>query len=171
MLSELPESIHCFHMNKIHLLVALNWSLNDSNQAYETSAASTRSPWSIALTSLKDPMNVLLAVTAIVGIVVGQPDSAVILAILVALNVILGTRQELAAHASAQALDTQQVPVARVRRSGAVEELEATALVPGDLLLIEAGDIVPADCRITEAAALEVTESEQNSFLTYGRSR
>ena len=63
------------------------------------------------------------------------------------------------AHASVQALETQQVPVARVRRGGTVEELEATALVPGDLLLVEAGDIVPADCRLVEAAALEVTES------------
>jgi Ca2+-transporting ATPase len=121
--------------------------------------APTPSAWSIALAILKDPMNLLLAITAIVGILVGQPDTAVLVAILVGLNVVLGTKQEVAAHASVQALDTQQVPVARVRRGGAIEELEATALVPGDLLLIEAGDIVPADCRITEAAALEVTES------------
>lgn len=117
------------------------------------------SAWDIALAILKDPMNLLLAVTAVVGILVGQPDTALLVAILVGLNVILGTKQELAAQASVQALDTAQVPVARVRRGGSVEELEATALVPGDLLLIEAGDIVPADCRITEAAALEVTES------------
>lgn len=117
------------------------------------------SGWAVALAILKDPMNLLLAVTAIVGIVVGQPDTAVLVAILVGLNVILGTRQELAAHASVKALDTAQVPVARVRRGGSIEELEATALVPGDLLLIEAGDIVPADCRLVEAATLEVTES------------
>ncbi|MCP4452043.1 MAG: metal-transporting ATPase, partial [Planctomycetes bacterium] len=117
------------------------------------------STWDVALTILKDPMNLLLAITAIVGIVVGQPDTALLVAILVGLNVVLGTKQELAAHASVQALDTTQVPVARVRRGGSVEELEATALVPGDLLLIEAGDIVPADCRLVEAASLEVTES------------
>ncbi len=117
------------------------------------------SGWSVALEILKDPMNLLLAVTAIVGVVVGQPDTAVLVAVLVGLNVVLGTKQELAARASVQALDAQQVPVARVRRGGGVEELEATVLVPGDLLLIEAGDIVPADCRVLEAAALEVTES------------
>jgi len=117
------------------------------------------SAWSVALAILKDPMNLLLAITAVVGILVGQPDTAVLVAILVGLNVILGTRQELAALASVQALDTQQTPLARVRRDGGVEELAATALVPGDLLLIEAGDIVPADCRLVEASALEVTES------------
>ena len=95
------------------------------------------SGWAVALAILKDPMNLLLAVTAIVGIVVGQPDTAVLVAILVGLNVVLGTRQELAAHASVKALDTAQVPVTRVRRGGTIEELEATALVPGDLLLIE----------------------------------
>jgi magnesium-transporting ATPase (P-type) len=105
--------------------------------------APTPSAWSVALAILKDPMNLLLAITAIVGILVGQPDTAVLVAILVGLNVVLGTKQELAAQASVQALDTQQIPVARVRRGGAVEELEATALVPGDLLLIEAGDSVP----------------------------
>ena len=117
------------------------------------------SPWAVAMAILKDPMNLLLAITAAVGIAVGQPDTALLVAILVGLNVVLGTKQELAAHASVQALDTAQVPVARVRRGGGLEELQATELVPGDLLLIEAGDIVPADCRLVQAATLEVTES------------
>lgn len=121
--------------------------------------AASPSAWDVALAILKDPMNILLAVTAAVGVVVGQPDTAVLVAILVGLNVVLGTKQELAARASVEALDTQQVQMARVRRGGAVEEIETTALVPGDLLMLEAGDIVPADCRIVESAALEATES------------
>ncbi len=123
--------------------------------------APTPSAWSIALAILirKDPMNLLLIAAAILGIIVGQADTALLVTILVSLNVVLGTRQELAAQASVQALETQQVPVARVRRDGAVEELKATELVPGDLLMIEAGDIVPADCRIVESAALEASES------------
>ena len=121
--------------------------------------APSPSAWDVALAILKDPMNILLAVTAAVGVVVGQPDTAVLVAILVGLNVVLGTKQELAARASVEALDTQQVQMARVRRGGTVEEIETTALVPGDLLMLEAGDIVPADCRIVESAALEATES------------
>ena len=117
------------------------------------------SAWGVALAILKDPMNILLAVTAAVGVVVGQPDTAVLVAALVGLNVALGTKQELAARASVEALDTQQVRMARVRRGGTVEEIETTVLVPGDLLMLEAGDIVPADCRIVESAALEATES------------
>ncbi len=121
--------------------------------------APSPSTWDVALAILKDPMNILLAVTAAVGVVVGQPDTAVLVAILVGLNVVLGTKQELAARASVEALDAQQIQMARVRRGGAVEELETATLVPGDLLMLEAGDIVPADCRIVESAALEATES------------
>src|SRR4029453_6590958 len=52
-----------------------------------------------------------------------------------------------------------QVPHARVRRAGHVEEIESTALVPGDVVLLEAGDVVPADGRILSSATLEVQEA------------
>ena len=52
------------------------------------------------------------------------------------------------ALASVEALAQLQVPMARVRRSGSVEEVDSTGLVPGDVVLIEAGDLVPADARI-----------------------
>ena len=58
-----------------------------------------------------------------------------------------------------EALAKLQVPHARVRRSGQVEQIESTALVPGDIVLLEAGDVVPADGRIASSATLEVQEA------------
>ena len=71
----------------------------------------------------------------------------------------MGTSQELKARASVEALAQLQVPHARVRRSGRVEEVESTELVPGDVVLLEAGDVVPADGRILTSATLEVQEA------------
>jgi P-type Ca2+ transporter type 2C len=78
---------------------------------------------------------------------------------LVIFNVVMGTSQELKALASVEALAQLQVPVARVRRSGQVEEVDSTNLVPGDVVLLEAGDVVPADGRIIVSASLEVQEA------------
>ena len=78
---------------------------------------------------------------------------------LVSFNVVMGTNQELKALASVEALAQLQVPQARVRRSGQVEEVDSTGLVPGDVVLIEAGDLVPADARIVTSATLEVQEA------------
>ncbi len=61
--------------------------------------------------------------------------------------------------ASVEALAQLQVPMARVRRSGSVEQVDSTGLVPGDVVLIEAGELVPADARIITAASLEVQEA------------
>jgi P-type Ca2+ transporter type 2C len=77
----------------------------------------------------------------------------------VTFNVVMGSNQELKARASVEALAQLQVPQARVRRSGQVEEVESTQLVPGDIVLLEAGDVVPADGRIVSSASLEVQEA------------
>ena len=78
---------------------------------------------------------------------------------LVTFNVVMGTNQEMKARASVEALAKLQVPHARVRRSGEVEEVDSTTLVPGDIVLLEAGDVVPADGRIVSSATLEVQEA------------
>src|SRR4029078_7603208 len=85
--------------------------------------------------------------------------TGVIVGLLIVLNVALGTRQELAARASVDALAKMQVPQARVVRDGAVSLVEATEVVPGDIVQVEAGDIVPADGRIVRSATLETQEA------------
>ena len=71
----------------------------------------------------------------------------------------MGSRQELKARASVDALAELQVPHARVRRPVRVEEVASIQLVPGDIVLLEAGDVVPADGRILSSATLEVQEA------------
>jgi P-type Ca2+ transporter type 2C len=83
----------------------------------------------------------------------------VLVAALVLLNVVLGTRQELKARASVDALAKLQVPQTRVLREAQYEMIPAEEVVPGDVVRLEAGDIVPADGRIVASATLETQEA------------
>src|SRR6476620_12790277 len=100
----------------------------------------------------------LIAVTA-VSFAIGQVSTGVIVALLILLNVVLGSRQELKARASVDALSNLQVPQAKVVRGGGLVLVPAVELVPGDLVQVEAGDIVPADGRILRSATLEAQEA------------
>ena len=100
---------------------------------------------------LSNPMNIMLLIVAVASLGIGQIATGLVVIGLVTFNVVMGTNQELKALASVEALSELQVPHARVRRSGAVEEIESTALVPGDVMLLEAGDsfrpTVGSSCR------------------------
>jgi P-type Ca2+ transporter type 2C len=113
----------------------------------------------IALAQLRDPMNIMLVAVTVVSLIIGQVSTALLVAVLVLLNVALGTRQELKARASVDALSKLQVPQSRVRRDGAVALVPAVDVVPGDVVQVEAGDIVPADGRIVASATLETQEA------------
>ena len=115
--------------------------------------------WEVAKGQLANPMNIMLLIVSIASFAIGQVPTGVVVFALVSFNVIMGTNQERKAAASVEALSQLQVPKARVRRSGSVEEVDSTGLVPGDVVLIEAGDLVPADARIVISASLEVQEA------------
>ena len=115
--------------------------------------------WQMAKGQLANPMNIMLLIVSIASFTIGQVSTGAVVMALVLFNVIMGTNQERKALASVDALAQLQVPTARVRRSDRVEEIDASGLVPGDILLLEAGDIVPADARIVESASLEVQEA------------
>ena len=117
------------------------------------------SVWSIALGQLRDPMNIMLIFVTAAGLVIGEVSTALVIALLVALNVVLGSRQELKARASVDALSNMQVPQAKVWRDGSVTLVPAIDVVPGDIVQLEAGDIVPADGRIVRSATLETQEA------------
>jgi Ca2+-transporting ATPase len=117
------------------------------------------SVWSIALGQLRDPMNIMLIFVTVAGLVIGEVSTALVIALLVALNVVLGSRQELKARASVDALSNMQVPQAKVLREGSVTLVPALDVVPGDIVQLEAGDIVPADGRIVRSATLETQEA------------
>ncbi len=117
------------------------------------------SVWAVAWQQLRDPMNIMLVAVTVVSFVIGEVSTAVIVALLILLNVVLGSRQELNARASIDALSNLQVPQAKVRRDGAVALIAAVDVVPGDVVQVEAGDIVPADGRILTAATVETQEA------------
>ena len=129
---------------------------------YGPNAIATEPPptlWELAKGQLANPMNIMLLIVSIASFAIGQVATGAIVLALVSFNVIMGTNQERKAMASVEALAQLQVPKARVRRSGTVEELDSTGLVPGDIVLVEAGDLVPADARVVTSASLEVQEA------------
>ncbi len=129
---------------------------------YGPNALTTEPPpsvWSVALGQMSNPMNIMLLIVAVASIAIGQAATGIFVAVLVTFNVVMGSRQELKAQASVDALAGLQVPHARVRRAGHVESVDSVDLVPGDVVLLESGDVVPADGRVLTSATLEVQEA------------
>jgi Ca2+-transporting ATPase len=129
---------------------------------YGPNALPTEPPpsvWAVARGQLANPMNIMLLIVGVASFAIGQVATGFVVSALVTFNVLMGSNQELKARASVEALAQLQVPQARVRRSGRVEMVESTQLVPGDVVVLEAGDVVPADGRIIVSATLEVQEA------------
>ena len=92
-------------------------------------------------------------------IVTGEAGTTVVLAGLTVFNAVIGLRQEAKAEESVKALAQMMKTIARVRRDGQSVEIDAEELVPGDVVLVEAGNRVPADGRVFVAATLEIEEA------------
>jgi Ca2+-transporting ATPase len=117
------------------------------------------SVWVAARGQLSNPMNIMLLIVGVASLAIAQVATGIVVLALVTFNVVMGSSQELKARASVEALARLQVPRARVRRLGRVDEVDSTELVPGDVVLLEAGDVVPADGRLVVATSLEVQEA------------
>ncbi len=117
------------------------------------------SVWAVALGQFRNPMNIMLVAVSVVSFAIGEVSTGIIVALLILLNVVLGSRQELKARASVTALSNLQVPQVKVVRDGTVALVPAFDVVPGDIVQVEAGDIVPADGRIIHSATLETQEA------------
>jgi Ca2+-transporting ATPase len=111
------------------------------------------------LRQYKDPMQILLLVAAIASLIIQQWGTALLLVVLTLFNALLALRQEGKAEESVAALQKMMIVKSKVRRGGQVTELPAEQIVPGDIILLEAGDRVTADGRIIRAATLEIGES------------
>jgi Ca2+-transporting ATPase len=122
-------------------------------------AEQKESGWRAFLRQYEDPMQILLLVAAIASLIIKEWSTALILIILTLFNALLSLRQEGKAEASVAALQKMMIVKSRVRRGGQVIELPAEQIVPGDIVLLEAGDRVTADGRIIRAATLEIDES------------
>ena len=116
-------------------------------------------PLRILLRQLRSPLIYILVIAAVVTVLLGDPiDTAVILAVVV-LNTGLGFFQEFRAEQALRALARIAAPKARVVRDGMERELDASEVVPGDVVLLESGVKVPADLRLLRATDLQADES------------
>ena len=118
-----------------------------------------KSPWAILLEQFTGIMVVILMISAVVSIILGETIDALVILIIVVLNAVLGFTQEYRAEQAMSALKRMAVPHVRVRRDGHLKEISARELVPGDIILLETGNSVPADARLLETANLRVQEA------------
>jgi Ca2+-transporting ATPase len=102
---------------------------------------------------------IVLLVAAVLSFFIGDTKDALVIIAIVILNAALGFFQEYQAEQALAALSAMQTPQVRVRRDGHVHELSATDLIPGDIVLLESGDRIPADGRLVEAVNLQIDES------------
>lgn len=121
--------------------------------------ARQKSKWQILLGQFTDVMIIILIVAAIISFVVGEhTDAIVILAIIIG-NAWMGYSQEYNAEQSVRMLQKMSAQYATVLRNNKPSKIEAKQLVPGDIILLEAGDIVPADARLMEVSAFKTDEA------------
>lgn len=113
----------------------------------------------IFLEQYKDFLVLILIASAIVSGILGDAESAAVIVIVITINAILGTVQTVKAEQSLQSLKNLSGPEAKVLRDGSAVIIPARELVVGDVILLEAGDMVPADGRLIENASLKINES------------
>jgi Ca2+-transporting ATPase len=115
--------------------------------------------WRRFLDQYRTYMQIILIAAAVVSLVIKEWSTGVLLIALTVLNAVIGMRQEGKAESAMNALKSMMKATARVRRDGAEAQVPADQVVAGDIVLIAAGDEVPADGRIIAASALQIDES------------
>ena len=115
--------------------------------------------WRIFLDQFRETMVIVLLVAAIISYFLGDVKDVIAILAIVVLNAILGFVQEYRAEQAMAALKRMAAPVVKVRRDGQLQKIPSRELVPGDVILLEAGDAVPADARLIEAVNLRVQEA------------
>ncbi len=121
--------------------------------------------WKRFFEQMADPMVIMLlvaaAISVITGFIQGEPewaDAAIILSVVI-LNSVLGVVQEAKSEQALEALQEMSAAQSKVMRDGKLVHMASSELVPGDVVLLEAGDSVPADCRVLESASMKIEEA------------
>ncbi|MCA9058923.1 MAG: HAD-IC family P-type ATPase, partial [Planctomycetaceae bacterium] len=125
----------------------------------ELPSTSAHAPLRLFLSQFADWMVGLLAAAAIVSGLVGDLTDSILIALIVLGNAIIGFAQEWKAERAVDALKRMSHPTATVLRDGQQQSIDAAKIVPGDVLLLNTGDAVPADARLLKTIELEVDES------------
>ncbi|MBE3138541.1 MAG: cation-translocating P-type ATPase, partial [Actinobacteria bacterium] len=119
-----------------------------------------RSPFKIFISQFNDFMIwILIAAAFISGIIIREVTDAIVILVILIINSVMGFIQEFRAEKALQALKELAAPTALVIRDGKEEQINSKLLVPGDLLKLASGDLVPADCRVISGINLEANES------------
>lgn len=118
-----------------------------------------RNPWYILFDQFREAMVVVLIIAAIISVVVSDWKDAVAIVVIVVLNAALGFIQEYRAEKAMAALKQMAAPVVKVRRDGRIIQLAARELVPGDVIILEVGEAIPADARVLQSVNLRVQEA------------
>ncbi len=161
---------HTQHASEVarHLGVAVNEGLAADEVALRTQRhgqnrlpeAPPRPLWKRVLDQFRDFMILVLLAAAVLSGLIGDVADTVVILVIVALNAAIGFWQEWRADQAMLALQRMAAPHATVRRNGGgVQVVDTAALVPGDVVLLEAGNLVPADLRLHDVAQLRVDES------------
>jgi len=118
-----------------------------------------KSIFRVFLEQFADLLVIILIIAAAISMFTGNIDSSIVIFVVIVMNAVLGTAQHIKAQKSLDSLKAMSAPTARVIRGGTVVEIPSSEVVVGDILLIEAGNVVAADGRLLEAAVLQVNES------------
>lgn len=111
------------------------------------------------LEQIADPMVIILIVAAVISGIVGEVADTIIILMVVVINSILGVVQEGKAEKAIEALQSMASPFSKVRRDNHVAEVKSEDVVPGDIVILEAGDAVPADMRLISTSSLKIEEA------------
>jgi P-type Ca2+ transporter type 2C len=118
-----------------------------------------KNPWRILWEQFSATMVLILIIAAIISIFLGEIRDSIAIMVIVILNGLLGFQQEYKAEQAMAALKKMSAPTVKVRRDSHVKEISARQLVPGDIIILEAGDLVPADCRLVDTVNFRVQEA------------
>lgn len=115
--------------------------------------------WQVFLEQFQDLLVLILIVAAAISVLSGSGESAAVIFAVITMNAVLGTIQHEKARKSLESLKKLSAPVAQVLRDGKSQEIPAAKVVPGDIVLLDAGSLVAADGRLLECYNLQVNES------------
>ncbi len=170
-MSQVPSDQVWHTLNTSQVVREMHTDIEQGLSAHETARRLTETgpneleerggtpPWLILWQQFTSTMVLILIVAAVISGFLGKPLETAAISAIVLLFAILGFLQEYRAEKAMAALKQLAVPLVHVRREGEVQESSARDLVPGDVVLVEAGSIIPADLRLVESANLRIQEA------------